>query len=106
MSSIGSMKRKNDYQDAAGFMKALAHRTRLAIVRELGNGEKCVTDIEDLLDVRQANISQHLAILRREGIVECRREGKSRCYHLKDPTRLMRLLDSLGKIQKKGRDNE
>jgi len=106
LSRVLTMKEKNDYRDAAGFLKALAHRTRLAIVHELGNGEKCVTDIEDLLEVRQANISQHLAILRREGIVECRPEGKSRCYHLKDSARLMRVLDSVGNIQKKGRDNE
>ncbi len=45
-------------------LKALAHPTRLKIVIKLQQGTKCVTDIHEILPASQANISQHLTILR------------------------------------------
>jgi len=57
----------------------------MAIVTELLGEEKCVGDIEGRLKARQANISQHLSVLRWAGIVDFRTEGKNRCYYLKDP---------------------
>ena len=66
-------------------LKALGHATRLQIVMELLNGTKCVTDIHELLPVSQANISQHLTILRHAGLVDFTREGAQRCYFLSRP---------------------
>lgn len=79
--------------------KALAHPTRLAIVRELLDREKCVNEVKYLLDARQANISQHLAVLRWANIVYCRFKGTMRCYSLKDPKIISELLGLAGRIQ-------
>ena len=63
----------------------LGHPTRLAIVEKLTKGPKCVTDIQELLDVPQGNISQHLTILRGHRIVGFHEDGKLRCYYLTRP---------------------
>lgn len=72
-------------QDAANLLKALAHEGRLMIMCHLTSGEKSVTELETLLDSRQAAVSQQLARLRLEGLVSCRREGKAIYYSLSDP---------------------
>lgn len=70
---------------AATFLKALAHEGRLMILCHLSAGEKSVTELENLLDSRQAAVSQQLARLRMEGLVSSRREGKAIYYSLHDP---------------------
>jgi DNA-binding transcriptional ArsR family regulator len=72
-------------QEASGFLKALAHEARLLILCLLIDGEKSVTAIEDLLSLRQPAISQQLARLRADGLVEARREGKNIYYSLARP---------------------
>ena len=75
---------------ATDFMKALAHEGRLMILCHLASGEKSVTELEDLLNARQAAVSQQLARLRHAGFVTCRREGKAMYYILPDgPVRNM-----------------
>lgn len=81
-------------QDAAGLLKALAHEGRLMILCALVTGERSVGELEDLLGARQAAVSQQLARLRLEGLVTCRREGKSIYYSLGDP-RVLRLVETL-----------
>ena len=68
--------------DAAALLKALAHEGRLMILCHLVSGEKSVTELEDLLSSRQAAVSQQLARLRLEGLVEFRRDGKAIYYRL------------------------
>lgn len=68
--------------EASGFLKALAHEGRLLILCLLIGGEKSVTEIEDMLSLRQPAISQQLARLRADGLVETRREGKNIFYSL------------------------
>ncbi|MEN9409114.1 MAG: hypothetical protein RL216_1088 [Pseudomonadota bacterium] len=70
---------------AAAFLKALSHEGRLMILCHLSSGEKSVTELERLLDQRQAAVSQQLARLRLEGLVACRREGKAIFYSIQDP---------------------
>jgi ArsR family transcriptional regulator len=69
---------------AANFLKALAHEGRLMILCHLSSGEKSVTELENLLDSRQAAVSQQLARLRLEGVVTCRRDGKTIYYSIAD----------------------
>jgi len=71
-------------QAASAFLKALAHEGRLMILCHLSTGEKSVGELEELLQSRQAAVSQQLARLRLEGIVTCRREGKTIYYALHD----------------------
>ncbi len=63
----------------------LGHPVRLALLEELVKAPKCVTDIQNLLEVRQANVSQHLAVLREVEIVACHEDGNVRCYYLLRP---------------------
>ena len=70
---------------AASFLKALSHEGRLMILCHLSTGEKTVTELERLLDSRQAAVSQQLSRLRLDGLVSCRREGKAIYYAIQDP---------------------
>jgi ArsR family transcriptional regulator len=70
---------------AADLLKAFSHPIRTAILQELVAGPKCVTDMEDLLPARQANISQHLAVLRYMKLVDFVQDGTLRCYYLSRP---------------------
>ncbi len=72
-------------QQASAFLKALAHEARLLILCLLIEEEKSVTEIEEILSLRQPAISQQLARLRAEGLVETRRDGKNIFYSLARP---------------------
>jgi len=72
-------------QEASGFLKALAHEARLLILCLLIEEEKSVTTIEEMLSLRQPVVSQQLARLRADGLVETRREGKNVFYSLARP---------------------
>jgi ArsR family transcriptional regulator, virulence genes transcriptional regulator len=69
---------------ATDFLKALAHGGRLMILCHLVERERSVAELEQLLNVRQSTVSQMLARLRQEGLVEARREGKTIYYRLTD----------------------
>jgi ArsR family transcriptional regulator len=71
-------------QRATDFLKALAHEGRLMILCHLAAGERSVTELERLLSQRQAAVSQQLARLRLEGLVDTRRDGKAIYYRLAD----------------------
>jgi ArsR family transcriptional regulator len=76
MRSIGSR---------AELLKAISHPDRLRILEELTQGVKCVSDIEEFLKINQSNVSQHLSLLRRLGVIDYYIDGRLRCYFLKDP---------------------
>jgi DNA-binding transcriptional ArsR family regulator len=67
---------------ATEFLKALAHEGRLMILCILAEGEKSVSELEELLSLRQPTVSQQLARLRSDGLVAPRREGKTIYYRL------------------------
>ena len=71
-------------RDAAAFLKTLSHEGRLMILCHLGGGERSVGELETLLGMRQAAVSQMLARLRDEGLVSTRRDGKTIFYDLAD----------------------
>ena len=67
---------------ASEFLKALSHEVRLLILCFLIEGEKSVSEIEKMLKLRQPAVSQQLARLRADGLVETRRNGKNIYYSL------------------------
>ena len=83
-----------NFEAYARLLKALAHPTRLRIVSILQVEPVCVKNIGELMDIQQANLSQHLSILRNCGIVSTCREGNRVCYSIKD-RRVLHVLDSL-----------
>ncbi len=82
---------------ASELLKALSHEGRLLILCLLAEREKSVSEIEELMDMPQAAVSQHLARLRLDGLVDARREGRNIYYSLasKEVTAVIRTLHSL-----------
>ncbi len=76
----------------ASIFQALAHPTRIAIIEVLRDGELSARAIQDRLGIEQANLSQHLAILRSRQIVLNRKEGNQVFYSLRNPV-LAEVLD-------------
>jgi ArsR family transcriptional regulator, virulence genes transcriptional regulator len=68
--------------DAAQLLKALANERRLQVLCLLADGERSVGEINELLDLSQSALSQHLAVLREEGLVRTRREAQTIYYAL------------------------
>jgi len=77
-------------------LKMVAHPVRVAILNELSKGVKCVSDLEEFLEVSQPNISQHLNLLRMAGLIDYFIDGRLRCYFLKSPF-VIDLLDILAR---------
>lgn len=69
---------------ASDFLKALANENRLLIMCLLSEQERTVTDLEQLLALSQSTVSQQLARLRLDGLVEARRDGRNVIYSLAD----------------------
>lgn len=82
---------------SAELLKAFSHPTRLAILQELAAGPRCVTDMEEILPARQANISQHLAVLRYARLVDYAQDGALRCYYLCRPNLVRDMFSLLGR---------
>ena len=78
-----------DNADAAGqLLKALSNPDRLLLLCQLSQGERNVSELETLLGIQQPTLSQQLAVLRREGLVDTRREGKQIYYRISSPAAL------------------
>lgn len=75
-------KMKASAANATALLKALANKHRLIILCHLTDGEKSVGELEELLDMRQPHLSQHLARLRRDGLVRTRRDSRTIYYEL------------------------
>ncbi|MBI5204902.1 MAG: winged helix-turn-helix transcriptional regulator [Nitrospirae bacterium] len=66
-------------------LKVIAHPVRIKILEELMKGVKCVSDFEEFLEISQPNVSQHLTLLKRHGIIDFYVDGRLKCYFLVDP---------------------
>ncbi|WP_421694070.1 ArsR/SmtB family transcription factor [Aestuariivirga sp.] len=82
---------------ATDMLKALSHEGRLLILCLLNDGEKSVSEIEDVMDMPQAAVSQQLARLRLDGLVNARRDGRSIYYSIasRDVTKVISTLHDL-----------
>lgn len=83
-------------RDASEFLKALSHETRLLILCLLVEGEKSVSELEAMLELRQPAVSQQLARLRADNLVDTRRDGKNIYYRLTRPE----LIEIIGVLHK------
>lgn len=72
-------------EEAARFLKSIAHRDRLKLLCGLLEGEQTVATIEAQVGASQSAVSQHLARLRAEGILAARRNGRQIYYSISDP---------------------
>ena len=79
---------------AVGLLKLLANEDRLLLLCQLSQGELSVSELED---IRQPTLSQQLGVLRNEGVVNTRREGKRIHYSVADPA-LLQVLELLYRL--------
>jgi len=85
------MEQMNEAADrASALMRTLGHKGRLLILCQLVGGEKSVGELSNSLDIPQSPLSQHLSRMRKEGLVQTRRQAQSIYYSLK--------ADEAGKI--------
>jgi len=68
--------------EASGLLKALANRHRLLIVCQLTENERSVGELATLLKIRDSTVSQHMALLRKDGLVRARRDGQTIWYSI------------------------
>jgi DNA-binding transcriptional ArsR family regulator len=73
---------------ACGLMKALSNPDRLLLLCQLSQGERRVGELQELVGIGQPTLSQQLAVLRDEGLVATRREGKQIHYRIDSPQAL------------------
>ena len=83
--------------EAAKLLRALANERRLMILCQLADGERSVGELQPLVGLSQSALSQHLAVLREEGVVATRREGQTIWYRIEDPA-AMKLVATLAEI--------
>ena len=81
-------------REASEFLKALSHHARLVILCLLVDGEKSVTEIEQMLSLKQPAVSQQLTRLRADDLVAGRRDGKNIYYSLARPE-IREIIDAL-----------
>ena len=79
---------------ASDLLKALASPNRLKILCHLVDGEKSVGQIASAIGIRETTVSQHLALLRKDRLVGCRRAGQTIFYRMESPV-ATRILDIL-----------
>ena len=88
-------------QDAAGraseILKTLGHPGRLMILCNLADGERAVGELAEEVGMAQSSLSQHLARMRREGLVNTRRESQTVYYRLADGD-VRKLIKSIYRI--------
>ncbi|AQQ70007.1 putative HTH-type transcriptional regulator [Limihaloglobus sulfuriphilus] len=73
------------YQLKAQIIQAAAHPIRLAVIEYLADGEQCVCDIVDYVGAQRSNVSRHLSVMLRAGVLDCRKDGLKMMYSLKTP---------------------
>ncbi len=82
MSNINLKKMLSSAEKACTLMKVLSNRDRMMILCEISQHERCVSELEEKLEIYQPTLSQQLTVLRKEKLVKTRREGKQIYYSL------------------------
>jgi ArsR family transcriptional regulator len=82
---------------AAGLLRLLGNEKRLMVLCQLAGGELSVGEIQARVGMSQSGLSQHLALLREEGVVTTRRESQTIYYRIADPAAL-RVIETLAEL--------
>ena len=80
--NINLTKMQSAAGDACRLMKVLSNRDRMLLLCQISQGELCVGELEECLDIHQPTLSQQLTVLRNEELAQTRREGKQIYYSL------------------------
>ncbi|WP_433694504.1 ArsR/SmtB family transcription factor [Herbaspirillum seropedicae] len=96
-SALSAERMRQAAGEAVGALKVLANEDRLLLLCQLSQQEMCVSELEEQLDIRQPTLSQQLGVLRNEGVVSTRRDGKRIYYRVAD-ARLLEMLDLMYRL--------
>ena len=88
LANLDAMRFEASAEEAARLLRALANERRLMILCQLTEGERSVGQLLTPVGLSQSALSQHLAVLRQEGIVATRREAQTVWYRIADPAAL------------------
>lgn len=80
-----NQQRRNHLEARARVLKAMAHPSRLLIIEELEQSERCVCDLTEMVGADVSTVSKHLAVLRQAGIVLDEKRGNQVFYRLRVP---------------------
>jgi len=82
MNAVQFFEKSDEY---ANLFKSLSNPLRLKLLYVLAEGEKSVGELANILNARDSTVSQHLALLRKDGAVANRRNAQTIFYHLANP---------------------
>jgi DNA-binding transcriptional ArsR family regulator len=94
------------FEKQAEIAKAIAHPLRIAILDFLKNSEQCVCDIAEQVGSEQSNVSRHLSVMIKAGVLEYRKEGLKVIYKLKTPCILDCFLCITACLKQQAKENE
>jgi DNA-binding transcriptional ArsR family regulator len=94
------------FQKQAEIAKAVAHPLRIAIIDFLKDGEQCVCDIAKFIGSERSNVSRHLSVMVKAGVLEHRKEGLNVIYRLKCPCILDFFSCVTGVLKQQAKENE
>lgn len=84
-------------EQAAALLRLMSNEKRLMILCQLGGGEKSVFELQEIIGLSQSALSQHLAKLRAQNIVQTRKEAQTVFYTIKDKA-VLRVIETLASI--------
>lgn len=84
----------------AEILKALAQPTRLKILELLREGEKCICEIVPAINGEQSNISRHISVMQKSGLITTRKDGVRVMVKIKEPE-IFEIIDRVGVFLKK-----
>jgi ArsR family transcriptional regulator len=94
------------FERQAEIAKAVAHPLRMAVLDFLRDGERCVCEIAGHVGSERSNVSRHLAVMVRAGVLGCRKDGLKVYYRLKTPCVAEFLSCVTGVLKRQARENE
>jgi ArsR family transcriptional regulator len=94
------------FEKQAEIAKAVAHPLRISIIAFLKDGEQCVCDIAEYVGSERSNVSRHLSVMVKAGVLEYRKEGLKVIYRLKCVCILDFLSCVTGVLQQQAKENQ
>jgi len=95
--SLSNMVKGDRAEEVSALLKFLSHPMRLRLLCALGEGEKSVLELAEICGAHQVAVSQALAKMKQDSIVECRREAQFAFYRIAD-SRVMDLMNAMSRI--------
>ena len=103
---MADLKRQLLFEKQAEVAKAIAHPLRIAIIDFLKDGQQCVCDIAEHIGSERSNVSRHLSVMVKAGVLEYRKEGLKVIYKLKTPCILDFFSCVTRILRQQARDNQ